>query len=64
MPARTLAQLQPLRRLGRRPGTLVTAMVAAAPTLVYDHAATHQINLDPDWRPLGQGHRANDRVLG
>jgi pimeloyl-ACP methyl ester carboxylesterase len=25
------------------------AMVAAAPTLVYDHAATHQINLDPDW---------------
>jgi pimeloyl-ACP methyl ester carboxylesterase len=26
------------------------AMVAAAPTLVYDHAATHQINLDPDWR--------------
>jgi pimeloyl-ACP methyl ester carboxylesterase len=26
------------------------AMVAAAPTLVYDHAATHEINLDPDWR--------------
>ena len=24
------------------------AMVAAAPTLVYDHAATHEINLDPD----------------
>jgi pimeloyl-ACP methyl ester carboxylesterase len=27
-----------------------TAMVAAAPTLVYDHAATHEINVDPDWR--------------
>jgi pimeloyl-ACP methyl ester carboxylesterase len=26
------------------------AMVAAAPTLLYDHAATHEINLDPDWR--------------
>ncbi len=26
------------------------AMVAAAPTLVYDHAATHEINVDPDWR--------------
>jgi pimeloyl-ACP methyl ester carboxylesterase len=26
------------------------AMVAAAPTLVYDHAATHEVNLDPDWR--------------
>jgi pimeloyl-ACP methyl ester carboxylesterase len=26
------------------------AMVAAAPTLVYDHAATNEINLDPDWR--------------
>ena len=26
------------------------AMVAAAPTLVYDHAATNAINLDPDWR--------------
>jgi pimeloyl-ACP methyl ester carboxylesterase len=26
------------------------AMVAAAPTLVYDHAATHEISLDPDWR--------------
>jgi pimeloyl-ACP methyl ester carboxylesterase len=26
------------------------AMVAAAPTLIYDHAATHEINLDPDWR--------------
>jgi pimeloyl-ACP methyl ester carboxylesterase len=26
------------------------AMVAAAPTLVYDHAATHEIDLDPDWR--------------
>jgi pimeloyl-ACP methyl ester carboxylesterase len=25
-------------------------MVAAAPTLVYDHAATNEINLDPDWR--------------
>jgi pimeloyl-ACP methyl ester carboxylesterase len=25
-------------------------MVAAAPTLVYDHAATHEINVDPDWR--------------
>lgn len=27
-----------------------TAMVAAAPTLVYDHAATHEINMDPDWQ--------------
>jgi pimeloyl-ACP methyl ester carboxylesterase len=26
------------------------AMVEAAPTLIYDHAATHEINLDPDWR--------------
>ena len=26
------------------------AMVAAAPTLVYDHAATNEISLDPDWR--------------
>jgi pimeloyl-ACP methyl ester carboxylesterase len=26
------------------------AMVAAAPTLVYDHAATHEICVDPDWR--------------
>ena len=26
------------------------AMVAVAPTLVYDHAATHEINVDPDWR--------------
>jgi pimeloyl-ACP methyl ester carboxylesterase len=26
------------------------AMVAAAPTLLYDHTATHEINLDPDWR--------------
>jgi pimeloyl-ACP methyl ester carboxylesterase len=26
------------------------AMAAAAPTLVYDLAATHEINLDPDWR--------------
>jgi pimeloyl-ACP methyl ester carboxylesterase len=26
------------------------AMVAAAPTLVYDHAATNEVNLDPDWR--------------
>lgn len=26
------------------------AMVAAAPTLVYDHAATHEITVDPDWR--------------
>jgi pimeloyl-ACP methyl ester carboxylesterase len=26
------------------------AMVAAAPTLVYDHAATNEINLDPDRR--------------
>jgi pimeloyl-ACP methyl ester carboxylesterase len=26
------------------------AMVAAAPTLVYDHAATHEIAMDPDWR--------------
>jgi hypothetical protein len=26
-----------------------TAMVAAAPTLVYDHTATHEINVDPDW---------------
>jgi len=26
------------------------AMVAAAPTLVYDHAATHEINMDPDWQ--------------
>ena len=26
------------------------AMVAAAPTLVYDHAATHEINVNPDWR--------------
>jgi pimeloyl-ACP methyl ester carboxylesterase len=26
------------------------AMAAVAPTLVYDHAATHQINVDPDWR--------------
>jgi pimeloyl-ACP methyl ester carboxylesterase len=26
------------------------AMVTAAPTLVYDHAATDEINLDPDWR--------------
>lgn len=25
-------------------------MVAAAPTLVYDHAATHEISVDPDWR--------------
>jgi pimeloyl-ACP methyl ester carboxylesterase len=26
------------------------AMVAVAPTLVYDHTATHEISLDPDWR--------------
>lgn len=26
------------------------AMVAAAPTLVYDHAATNEVNLDPDRR--------------
>jgi pimeloyl-ACP methyl ester carboxylesterase len=26
------------------------AMVAAAPTLVYDHGATHEICTDPDWR--------------
>jgi pimeloyl-ACP methyl ester carboxylesterase len=26
------------------------AMVAAAPTLFYDHTATHEINVDPDWR--------------
>lgn len=26
------------------------AMVAVAPTLVYDHAATHEISVDPDWR--------------
>ncbi len=26
------------------------AMVAAAPTLLYDHTATHEITLDPDWR--------------
>jgi pimeloyl-ACP methyl ester carboxylesterase len=26
------------------------ALVAAAPTLAYDHAATHEINMDPDWR--------------
>jgi pimeloyl-ACP methyl ester carboxylesterase len=26
------------------------AMVAVAPTLVYDHAATHEIGVDPDWR--------------
>jgi pimeloyl-ACP methyl ester carboxylesterase len=26
------------------------AMVAAAPTLVYDHAATHEICMDRDWR--------------
>jgi pimeloyl-ACP methyl ester carboxylesterase len=26
------------------------AMVAVAPTLVYDHTATHEINVDPDWR--------------
>ena len=25
------------------------AMVSVAPTLVYDHTATHEINLDPDW---------------
>jgi len=27
-----------------------SARVAVAPTLVYDHAATHEINVDPDWR--------------
>jgi pimeloyl-ACP methyl ester carboxylesterase len=26
------------------------AMVAVAPTLVYDHTATHDISMDPDWR--------------
>jgi pimeloyl-ACP methyl ester carboxylesterase len=26
------------------------ARVAAAPTLVYDHTATHEITMDPDWR--------------
>jgi pimeloyl-ACP methyl ester carboxylesterase len=26
------------------------AMVTAAPTLIYDYTATHQINMDPDWR--------------
>ncbi len=26
------------------------AMVAVAPTLLYDHAATHEISVDPDWR--------------
>ena len=26
------------------------AMVAVAPTLVYDHSATHEISVDPDWR--------------
>ncbi len=25
------------------------AMVSVAPTLVYDHTATHEINLDPGW---------------
>jgi pimeloyl-ACP methyl ester carboxylesterase len=25
------------------------AMVAVAPTLVYDHTATHEVNVDPDW---------------
>jgi pimeloyl-ACP methyl ester carboxylesterase len=25
------------------------ARVAVAPTLLYDHAATHEINVDPDW---------------
>jgi pimeloyl-ACP methyl ester carboxylesterase len=35
---------------GMAQAPLWAAMVAAAPTLVYDHAATHEINLDPDWR--------------
>ena len=26
------------------------AMIAVAPTLVYDHTATNEINVDPDWR--------------
>jgi pimeloyl-ACP methyl ester carboxylesterase len=26
------------------------ALAAAAPTLLYDHTATHEISLDPDWR--------------
>jgi pimeloyl-ACP methyl ester carboxylesterase len=26
------------------------AMAAVAPTLLYDHSATHEINIDPDWR--------------
>lgn len=26
------------------------AMIAAAPTLLYDHTATHEITMDPDWR--------------
>jgi pimeloyl-ACP methyl ester carboxylesterase len=26
------------------------AMVAVAPTLLYDHAATHEITVDPNWR--------------
>jgi pimeloyl-ACP methyl ester carboxylesterase len=34
--------------MARAPGW--AAMVAAAPTLVYDHAATHEIDVDPDWR--------------
>jgi pimeloyl-ACP methyl ester carboxylesterase len=26
------------------------ALAASAPTLLYDHTATHEISLDPDWR--------------
>ncbi len=34
--------------MARAPGW--AAMVAVAPTLLYDHSATHEINVDPDWR--------------
>ena len=31
------------------------AMVAVAPTLVYDHAVTHEIAVDPNWRSRWAG---------
>jgi hypothetical protein len=34
--------------MARAPGW--AAMVAVAPTLLYDHSATHEITVDPDWR--------------
>ena len=34
-------------------GALVGRDGRGRPTLVYDHAATHEINVDPDWRSAG-----------